>query len=151
MIRSFRRSGEPTLEGEKPLSAHAEPVWAVAFFSDGRRALLGSDDKTVKVWDVDSGSEILRVRGTHRLGQRRGLLPDGRAAFSASVDKTIKRWDVTADTEVPVFAGHGDAVRHVVFSPDDRTALAAGDNKTLRLVDVATMMELPASRAIQRR
>ncbi len=46
---------------KKPIrtfEGHTYSVWSVAFSPDGRYALPGSDDDTLKLWDVNSGVEI---------------------------------------------------------------------------------------------
>lgn len=37
------------------VSAHPDRVFTVSLMPDGRRAVSGSDDKTLRVWDVESG------------------------------------------------------------------------------------------------
>ncbi len=122
--------------------AHSDQVWGVAFAPDSRTVLSGSDDKTLKLWDVATGKEIRTFAGHTDWVTRVAFSPDGLTAFSASVDKTLKQWDVATDAEVRTFTGHGDEVRRVAVSPDGRTALATGKDKTLRLIDVATMKEI---------
>ncbi len=50
----------PTLQG------HSGAVNGVALSGDGRRAVSASDDKTLKVWDVESGRELRTLTG-HRV------------------------------------------------------------------------------------
>ncbi|MFI5380761.1 MAG: hypothetical protein ACHRHE_15790, partial [Tepidisphaerales bacterium] len=134
---SLQVSGQTDL-----ILAHSEPVWGVAFAPDGRTALSGGDDKTLKLWNIATGKQIRTFAGHTDWVTRVAFSPDGRTAFSASVDKTLKQWDVATDTEIPTFTGHGDEVRRVAISPDGRTALATGNDKTLRLMDMATMKEI---------
>lgn len=45
------------------LSGHAWAVLAVAFSHDGKILATGSDDKTIKLWDVSTGQEIATLSG----------------------------------------------------------------------------------------
>ena len=42
----------------QPLRGHEESVGCVAVIADGRIAVSGSYDRTVRVWDVESGNGV---------------------------------------------------------------------------------------------
>jgi len=78
------------------LNGHVRTVFDAVFTPDGRRALTGSRDRTVRLWDVKTG-ECLRVLEGHTddvYGV--SFSPDGRRAFSGSVDNTARIWDLRA-------------------------------------------------------
>ena len=66
------------------LKGHTGYVRSVAFSPDGRRIASGSFDRTAKVWDAETGQEILSLKG-HRDGVA-GLAfsPDGKRIASAA-------------------------------------------------------------------
>ena len=39
-------------------AGHSDDVNSVAISADGKRVVSGSDDNTVKIWDVDTGTEV---------------------------------------------------------------------------------------------
>ena len=47
----------------RTLEGHSDAVNGVAVSADGRRAVSASDDKTLKVWDVESGRELRTLQG----------------------------------------------------------------------------------------
>jgi WD40 repeat protein/transcriptional regulator with XRE-family HTH domain len=113
-------------------------VKTVVFSPDGRSALSASDDKTLILWDVASGTKIRTFVGHTDVVQSAVFSPDGRSALSASDDKTLILWDVATGTKIRSFQQeHTAAVQSAVFSPDGRSALSASDDKTLILWDVA--------------
>ena len=90
-------------------SGHTDAIEAVAFSPDGQRALTGSRDRLVKIWDVDTddfpkdeaqaqaagpidGKELLTLRYHDEPVTGVAFSPDGRTALSASLDGTAVLW-----------------------------------------------------------
>ncbi|MCH8148029.1 MAG: hypothetical protein IH987_08560 [Planctomycetes bacterium] len=129
-------------------------VSRVTFSSDGRFALTGSADKTVRLWDVASGKELRRF-APHTSGVWAvALSPNSRYALSgenihlkdgkwvSGDDFSLKLWDVETNKQVRRFEGHTAGITSVVFSPDGNKALSGGHDGTVRLWEVETGKEL---------
>jgi WD40 repeat protein len=114
-------------------------VAAVAFSPDGRMALSASQDKTLKLWDLEKKKEIRTLKGHEAEVYTAAFAPNGRWALSGSEDKTVKLWDLATGKELCTFAGHDKAVYAVAFSPDGRYALSASGDGSLKLWDVAAV------------
>jgi tetratricopeptide (TPR) repeat protein len=147
---------------------HTEAVRGVAFSPDGRRALSGSyghglytkegrlrqldwitgrpigpgDDRTLRLWDVETGGEIRRFEGFEGLVNAVAFFPDGRRAASAHNDKAVRVWDLDTGREVRRLDGHTDVVFAVAVAPDGRRVLSGGGDKTVRLWDVESRKEV---------
>ncbi len=67
---------------------------AVAVTPDGQRAVSASGDKTLKVWDLESGRELRTLHRPLDWVTGVAVTPDGQRAVSASDDKTLKVWDL---------------------------------------------------------
>ena len=122
---------------------HTEGVGSVAYAADGRRALSGSNDNTVRLWDVETGKELRRFEGHADHVTTVAISPNGRLALSASKDGTARLWDTESGKELRRLEGHGSIVCGVALSPDGRRALTScmGDGD-VRLWDVETGKEL---------
>src|SRR4051812_47967071 len=75
-------------------AGHTGRVLSVAFSPDGKRALSGSADHTLKLWELDSGRQLRTFSG--HAGEVRSVAfsPDGKRALSGSADHTLKLWDL---------------------------------------------------------
>jgi WD40 repeat protein len=79
-------------------------VWALAFSPDGTR-LLGSVESEIRLWDVASGAELLRLAGHTGPVHDLSFAPHGRTAVSASRDSTVVVWSLRAHGLTPPAGG----------------------------------------------
>lgn len=127
---------------------HTAPVSSVAFSPDGRLALSGAEDKTMRLWDVATGQEVRQFVGHTDPVWGVAFSPDGRTAVSSSgnwansTDTTLRLWDVASGRELRRFKGHTDLVARVMFSPDGRTLLSSSNDLTARVWNVASGKEV---------
>jgi len=121
---------------------HSENVNAVAFSPDGKLALSGSRDKTLKLWEVSSGREIRTFKGHSSSINAVVFSPDGKLALSGSYDNTLKLWQVDSGREIRTFKGPSHWVKAVAFSPDGKLALSGSKDNTLKLWQVSSGREI---------
>jgi small GTP-binding protein len=118
--------------------APSEHVSGYAFGPDGKRVLTASTDKTVCLWELETGRCLRQLKGHTNEVTSVAWNADQRRALSASHDHTIRLWDVEAGRCQRILEGHKGIVYDVVWSTDQRRAVSASQDKTLRLWDLET-------------
>ena len=98
------------------LSGHADEVNSVTFSSDGRSLVSGSDDKFVKLWDIQTGGAIKTFSGHTRAVRSVSMSVDAATIASGSFDRTIRLWDTQTGGCLHIIGPNGD-VYSVRFSP----------------------------------
>ena len=107
---------------------HNNDINSIAFSPNGKYIASGSDDKTVRVWDIKSKREIVKFVGHSDTVYSVAFSPDGKYIASGSRDKAIRVWDIESKKEIMKLLGHTDYVVSVAFSPDGKYIASAGAN-----------------------
>jgi WD40 repeat protein len=130
----------------KKLSGHSEYVNSVAFSPDGRTLASGSRDKSLRLWNVQTGEQ--RILGKHdAFVSCVAFSPDGRTLVSGGWDNRIRQFDVASGDEISErkFDKHGNYVLSLAFSPNGRRLVSGSNDKTARSFSVATGESLVTS------
>lgn len=121
---------------ERGFEGHDRYVLDVEFSHDGQYALTVSWDRTARLWDINTASEIRRFTFTS-LFVDTTFSSDDRHLLFAGDDKTVVLYDIDGSL-LRTFAGHTSAVNSVAFSPDDEHVLSGSRDHTIRLWDIDT-------------
>jgi WD40 repeat protein len=108
----------------------------VAITPDGTTAVSAGEDRTLKVWDLQTGQLRRTMEGHLDLVTAVVITPDGSTAVSASWDKTLKVWDLQTDELRRTLEGHSYWVTGVAITADGSAVVSASGDKTLRVWDL---------------
>ena len=111
-------------------------ILRAAISSDGARALSGSHDGTVRVWDLRAGTCEAVLEGHTGMIEDIVISADSARALLGSQDGTVRVWDLRSGTCEAVLEGHSDAVESVAISADGARALSGSQDGTIRVWDL---------------
>ena len=86
-------------------TGHSRLVTSIAFCPDGKTLASGSQDSTIKLWDVVSGQQLRTLSGRASSVQTVAFSPDGKTLASGSQDGAIKLWDIASGQELRTLNG----------------------------------------------
>jgi WD40 repeat protein len=118
------------------LVGHQASVQAIALSPDGHRLASGSEDKTVRFWELATRRSIATIQVHTQAITAIAFHPDGQRLASASDDKTICIIDGQTCQLIATLIGHQRAVKAIAFT---KTALISGSwDKTIKVWNLDT-------------
>jgi len=119
------------------LDGHESAVRSAVFDPDGSRLASVSEDGVIRIWDVETQTELAVFRNS--TGARPlEWSPDGKLLAAGLHDGTTNLWNVKTGAVVRRFGGHKDTFS-VRFVPDGSILIGAGGEKQITLWDTSDL------------
>ncbi|MGL5084055.1 MAG: protein kinase domain-containing protein [Microcoleaceae cyanobacterium] len=129
---------KPPKPGAPPaIAAHSEWVRALAISPDGKTLASGSDDKTIRLWDLQQGVRQRTIEGHTKAVNAVAFSPNGQLLASGSSDDTIRIENLVSGTRQLTIRTESRGVYGIAFSPDGQTIASAGQDGTIKLWSLA--------------
>lgn len=123
---------KPTWNLRQTITAHSDWVRCMSFTPDSLKLVSGSFDKTIKLWQLDTGADIYalgeRLKGVFALA----VSPDGKLLASGG-DETIELWNLETGTLRHNLSQHQASVRALAIAPDSKTLISGSFDQTIIL------------------
>ena len=72
----------------------------------------------MRLWDAQTGAEVLRLEGLSENVPAAGFSPDGRRVVLAVDDRTARIWDLASNQQLVALSGHLEPMQFAAFAPD---------------------------------
>jgi len=100
------------------LTGHMNCVRTVAWSPCGMKIASGSDDSSIKIWQAETGQELMTLKGHLGMITALAWTPDGRKLATGGTDWTVKIWDSESGECLLTWTGHRRMVSSVCWSPN---------------------------------
>lgn len=124
------------------LTDHLSFINYLVISPDGQTLASASADKTIKLWNLNTGHKKYTLTGHSSFVNYLVISPDGQKLASASADKTIKIWNLVTGQEIRTLKGHSNYVNYLAISPDGQTLISSSADKTIKLWNIETGKEI---------
>lgn len=118
------------IEDIPQITGHPKETWSVAFSPDGRLLATGSDDESVRLWNLASGEMLHEFKGHEATVAKVAFSPQGNLLASAGFDQTIRIWDVAARRHTRTLTGSAGTVRALAWFADGKRLVTSDSPKS---------------------
>lgn len=121
------------------LEGHSDAIVSLAIAADGKRALSGSDDGTMRLWDLQNRCEVRVFAGHAGPVKAVAFAPDGKRLVSGGADRVVRVWDSESGKELGRFDKHGASVICVAFTADGSHTISGSRDSVIKFWNLSKL------------
>ena len=121
-----------------PLEGHTSRITELVFSADGSTLASASEDRSIRLWDVATGTHKHTLTGHNSYIYAIAFSPDGSTLASGSQNGKIRLWNATTGQYRVTLEGHQSYIYSLAYSPDGKTLVSGSADRTIRLWDATT-------------
>src|SRR5262249_14028517 len=95
-------------------------------------------DRTVKIWDAQTGQETLVLKGHSAYVTGLAYSPDGKRLATTADDKTVKLWNAQTGDELLTLEGHGGH-NSLALTPGGNLLACGGPDGTIKIYNATPL------------
>jgi WD40 repeat protein len=127
------------------LKGHQATIHSIDISHDGKIIASAGEDKTVKLWQRETGKLIYSFTGVNDSIQTLAISPNGKSVIVGGFDQRISQWQLESKQYKSSFFArlnapysHDGVILQLAFSSDERFIVSASNDKTLRIWGYST-------------
>ena len=123
------------------LTGHTHEIYSIDIASDSRTLATGSADCTVRLWDIEAGSQMMCLTTDGSTIASVAISPDAKHVAAGSYDNSVRVWDIVTGHLVAHLQGpdgHTAPVNAVAFSPNGKGIVSGSLDKTVKMWEFDT-------------
>ncbi|MBN2441429.1 MAG: PD40 domain-containing protein, partial [Spirochaetales bacterium] len=118
------------------LQGHEERIQGISWSPDGKKIASASHDKTIRIWDWETGKCTAILKGHSDKVLCIAWSPDGSIIASGSADNTIRTWDGQVFKPLLLLEGHTKSILSLVWLNNPIRIVSGSFDTTARIWDM---------------
>jgi len=128
--------------GRLPMYGHSGSVLTVDMSTDMQIIVSGSSDKTVKIWDAQTGEMLNSIEAHNKSVYQVEFNPVINQFASCSSDSTIKIWDSESAELIKILDDNDCKVYAISYHPSGNYLASCGSNSLIYIWDLSTSKKI---------
>ncbi|MBE9179672.1 serine/threonine protein kinase [Oculatella sp. LEGE 06141] len=132
---------QQAIEVTQTLTGHTSYINALVITPDGGSVISASADKTIKIWNLETGQVVRTLTGHTSFVNALAISPDGQTLVSGGADRTIMIWNLETGEPLHTLNGDFGFINALSISFNGKLLASGGDDGVVRIWDIATGAE----------